>query len=96
MVNQILDCHLKSVMAGGKSYIKDTNNFLEKLKKLEKVASHIILVTAEVVQRFSFLRKSPAHLFMEKVESEFLPLEEYKQWIWLKILFTMLLDLNLA
>ena len=33
-------------MAGGKSYIKDTNNFLEKLKKLEKVASHIILVTA--------------------------------------------------
>ena len=43
-------------MAGCKSYVKDTNDILEKLKKLGKAPSNFILVTAEVVQRFSFLK----------------------------------------
>ena len=36
-------------MKGGKSYIKDTGDFLEKLKNLGNILSNAILVTADVV-----------------------------------------------
>ena len=36
-VSEFLEYHLKPVMKGGKSYIKDINNFLEKLKKAGQV-----------------------------------------------------------
>ena len=36
-------------MKAGKSYIKDTNDFLEKLKNLGIIPSNAILVTADVV-----------------------------------------------
>ena len=36
-------------MKWGKSYVKDTNHFLEKLKELGKVPPDTILVTADVV-----------------------------------------------
>ena len=48
-ITEFLDCHLQPVMKGGKSYIKDTNCFLEKLKKLGKVPANAILVTANVI-----------------------------------------------
>ena len=48
-VSEFLDHHLQPVMKGGRSYVKDTQDFLEKLKHLGKVPSNAILVTADVV-----------------------------------------------
>ena len=47
--SEFLDHHLQPVMKGGRSYVKDTQVFLEKLKHLGKVPSNAILVTADVV-----------------------------------------------
>ena len=49
IVSEFLDHHLQPVMKGGRSYVKDTQDFLEKLKHLGKVPSNAILVTADVV-----------------------------------------------
>ena len=48
-MSEFLDHHLQPVMKGGKFYVKDTNNFLEKLKELGKVPPNTILVTADIV-----------------------------------------------
>ena len=48
-MSEFLDHHLQPVMKGGRSYVKDTNHFLEKLKELGKVPPNAILVTADVV-----------------------------------------------
>ena len=50
-MSEFLDHHLQPVMKGGKSYIKATNHFTEKLKKLGKVPPNAILVTADVVDK---------------------------------------------
>ena len=43
------DHHLQPIMRSGMSYIKDTSDFLLKLKNLKKVPDNAILVTADVV-----------------------------------------------
>ena len=43
------DHHLQPIMRPGMSYIKDTSDFLLKLKNLKKVPDNAILVTADVV-----------------------------------------------
>ena len=48
-MSEFLDHHIQPVMKGGKSYVKDTNHFLEKRKELGKVPPNAILVTADVV-----------------------------------------------
>ena len=48
-MSNFLDRHLQAVMKGGKSYVKGTTHFWEKLKELEKVSPSAILVTADVV-----------------------------------------------
>ena len=48
-VSEFLDYHLKSVMQEGKSYIKDTGDFLQKIKKINAIPENAILVTADVV-----------------------------------------------
>ena len=48
-VSEFLDHYLQPVMKGGRSYVKDTQDFLEKIKHLGKVPSNAILVTADVV-----------------------------------------------
>ena len=48
-VSEFLDHHLQPVMKGGSSYVKDTQDFLKKLKHLGKVSSYTILVTADVL-----------------------------------------------
>ena len=48
-VSEFLDYHLKPVMQSAKSYIKDTSDFLRKLKELAEVPENAILVTADVV-----------------------------------------------
>ena len=51
-VSKFLDHHLQPVMKGVRSYVKDTQDFLEKLKHLGKVPSNTILVTADVVSLY--------------------------------------------
>ena len=52
-ISEFLDHHLQPVIKGGKSYVKGTNHFSEKLKELGKVPPNAILVTADVVGLYS-------------------------------------------
>ena len=47
--SEFLDHHLQPIMKSGTSYIKDTNDFLSKLKNLKKVPDNAKLVTADAV-----------------------------------------------
>ena len=51
-VSKFLDHHLQPVIKEGKSYIKDTTNFLDKLKALDDIPEGTILVTADVVELY--------------------------------------------
>ena len=46
---KFLDHHLQPIMKSGVSYIKDTNDFLFKLRNLGKIPENVLLVTADVV-----------------------------------------------
>ena len=48
-VSEFLDHHLKPVMQEGDSYIKDTGDFLNKIKNINAIPKNAILVTADVV-----------------------------------------------
>ena len=50
--SEFLDHHLQPIMKSGTSYIKDTNDFLSKLKNLKKVPDNTILVTADVAELY--------------------------------------------
>ena len=47
-VSEFLDHHLKPVMQAGKSYIRDSAHFIEKLKERGKIFKGALLVTADV------------------------------------------------
>ena len=47
--SEFLDHHLQPIMKSGVSYIKDTNDFLFKLKNLGKIPENAFLVTADIV-----------------------------------------------
>ena len=68
-VSEFLDHHLQPVMKGGRSYVKDTQDFLEKLKHLGKVPSNAILVTADVVGLYpSIPHEAGLEALYEKLE----------------------------
>ena len=68
-MSEFLDHHLQPVMKGGKSYVKDTNHFLEKLKELGKVPPDAVLVTADVVGHApSIPHDAGLKVFHEKLE----------------------------
>ena len=48
-ISEFLDRHLQPLMKQGESYIKDTGDFLEKLKRVEEIPKRAIPVTADVV-----------------------------------------------
>ena len=48
-VSEFLDHHLKPVMQEGESYIKDTGDFINKIKNINAIPENAILVTADVV-----------------------------------------------
>ena len=48
-VSEFLDHQLQSIMKQGNSYIKDTGDFLEKLRAIGEIPRGAILVTADVV-----------------------------------------------
>ena len=45
-VSEFLDHDLQPVMKSGKSYVKDTGDFLEKIKSLVRIPEDALLVTA--------------------------------------------------
>ena len=47
--SEFLDHHLKPVVQSGWSYIKDSNDFLKKIKNVDNIPENAILVTADVV-----------------------------------------------
>ena len=47
-VSEFLDHHLQPVMKEGKSYIKGTADFLDKLKDLDEIPDGAILVTTAI------------------------------------------------
>ena len=48
-VSEFLDFQLKPVMQNGKSYIRDSGHFLEKIKNIRALPENAVLVTADVV-----------------------------------------------
>ena len=48
-LSEFLDYHLKPAMQSVRSYIKDSGDFLKKIKKLGSLLENVILVTADVV-----------------------------------------------
>ena len=48
-VSEFLDFQLKSVMQSSKSYIKDSGDFIRKIKDIPFISINAILVTADVV-----------------------------------------------
>ena len=48
-VSEFLDFQLKSVMQSSKSYIKDSGDFIRKIKDIPFISSNAILVTADLV-----------------------------------------------
>ena len=47
--SECLDNQLKEVMQNGWSYIKDSNDFIKKIKHLKNIPDNAILVTADAV-----------------------------------------------
>ena len=50
-----MDRHLETVLQGGRSYVKDTRDFLETLKHLKKVPSNTILATVDVLDLYPII-----------------------------------------
>ena len=48
-VSEFLDFHLQPVMQSGKSFVKDSGDFIRKIKDIESIPSNAILVKADVV-----------------------------------------------
>ena len=68
-VSEFLDHHLQPVMKGSRSYVKDTHNYLEKLKHLGKILSNAILVTADAVGLYlSIPHEAGLEALYEKLE----------------------------
>ena len=47
--SEFLDYRLKPIMQRGKSYIKDSGDFINKIKSLHNIPKSVILLTADVV-----------------------------------------------
>ena len=51
--SEFSDNQFKEVMQNGWFYIKDSNNFIKKIKSLKKIPDNDILVTADVVRLYT-------------------------------------------
>ena len=54
--SEFLDNQLKEVMQNGRSYIKDSNDFIKKIKHLKNIPDNAILVTADVAGLYHSIR----------------------------------------
>ena len=68
-LSEFLYHHLQPIMKAGKSYIKNTSDFLEKLKNLGNIPSNAILVTVDVVGLYpSIPHDAGLQVLYEKLE----------------------------
>ena len=68
---EFLDFHLKPVMQSGWSYIRDSGDFIEKMKRLGKIPEGAFLVTADVVGLYpSIPHKEGLEALKEKLEEQ--------------------------
>ena len=74
--DEFLDLHVQPIMRSGMSYIKETNDFLSKLKNLKKVPDNVILVTAGVVGLYPSIPHNKGLEVLNKQLDNF-----YKKWI---------------
>ena len=51
-VSEFLDSHMQPIIKKGWSYIKDSQDFINKSRKLGKIPDNAILVTADVVSLY--------------------------------------------
>ena len=51
-IREFLDSQLKQVMQNTRSYIKDSGDFIMKIKNISTIPKDSILVTGDVVNRF--------------------------------------------
>ena len=51
-ISEFLDSQLKQVMQNSRSYIKDSGDFIMKIKNISTIPKDSILVTGDVVSRF--------------------------------------------
>ena len=89
-ISAFLDHHLQPLMKQGESYIKDTGDFFEKLKRVGEIPKGAILVTADVVGLYpsiphdgglEVLRKQ-YHKFNDKI----VPTEDIIKMIFLNLI----------
>ena len=52
-VSEFLDSHLHPIMRSGLLFIKDSGNFISKIKWLGSVTENVILVTSDVVKLYT-------------------------------------------
>ena len=68
-VSEFLDHHLQPVMKSGKSYVKDTGDFIEKIRNLGKIPKDSFLVTVDVVGLYpSIPHEAGLNALYEKLE----------------------------
>ena len=79
VISEYLDHHLQSVIKKGKPYIKDTADFLDKIKNLGEMPEGAILVTPDLVglypsilhnEGLQVLRKQYDKFLQKKVPTE--------------------------
>ena len=68
-VSDFLDYHLKSVMQRGRSYIKDSGDFLKEIKNLGSLPENVILVTADVVGLYPSIPQAGLQALKEVLEN---------------------------
>ena len=70
-VSEFLDYHLKAVMQSGRSCIKDSGDFLKKIKTLGSLPENAILVTADAVGFYpSILHEARLQALEETLENK--------------------------
>ena len=68
---EFLDFHLKPLMQSGLSYIRDSGNFIDKMKRIGKVPEGSFLVTVDVVGLYpSIPRKDGILALKSKLEEQ--------------------------
>ena len=61
-VSEFLDFQLKPVMQSSKSYIKDSGDFIRKIKDIYYIPSNAILVTGDVVGLYTARKSFPLRI----------------------------------
>ena len=70
-ISKFLDHHLQSLIKQGESYIKDTGDFLEKLKRVEEIPEGAILVTVDVAGLYPSIPHGGGLEFLRKQYDKF-------------------------